>query len=65
MQTENTMHHRKKFPRKVLGNKCFMCQGEKMMGNSNAQWYGKRKHETKSIRKHPDAVREGWDSYYR
>jgi len=55
------MHYRKKYPRKVQGNKCWMCQGEKMLGNSRKWWGSDHHHQpTKSERKHVDLVQEGW-----
>lgn len=56
-------HYRKKHPTKVQGNKCVMCQGEKMMGNAATKWWGSehRYQPPKNIRKRPDLARMGWE----
>lgn len=54
MWRSQVAHHRKKRPTKVIGNKCMLCQFEKVMGNSRKMWgsdfhYSPTKSERKRI----------------
>lgn len=57
------MNFHRKRPKKVLGNGCRMCQGEKKLGNSN-KWWGSGLHYPYTAKQRKDHDRlekeEGW-----
>lgn len=54
-------NYRKKYPTKVIGNKCMLCQMRLVMGNSRRMWGSDfHHHPTRAQRRHVDLVREGW-----